>query len=220
MERTPRGAQCDEFEDDLAVLAIGALTGHERSRVLGHLEGCPYCAAQLDELSEAADRLTTLVPEATPPAGFSGRTMAMVRAEPSAPHQPNVRRVAAVAVVAILLAIGGGVGALVSSSGHHPLPTAVRSAPLRSTQGATGTVLLVSSDQRAWLVMTLHDGPASGSVTCTLVLNDGTRRSVGVFSLAAGYGSWTAPLPVPPSSVRGVDVVDDRGTMVATARMS
>ena len=57
-------------QDDLAALAIGALNGRDRSVVLGHLEGCARCAAELEELSAAVDALLTLIPEATPPEGF------------------------------------------------------------------------------------------------------------------------------------------------------
>ena len=219
MEPTSRGSDCDALHDDLAVLAIGALTGHDRARVLAHLEGCPPCAAELEELAATADGLTALIPEATPPEGFSDRAMAMIRAEHSAPHRPFVRRLAAVAAVVALLALGGGVGAIVASTGHDAPATAVRSAPLHSTSGAEGTVLLVSTGQKGWLVMTLHDAPTSGTVTCTLALADGTHRAIGAFSLATGYGSWTARIPVPVSSVRWVDVVNDSGTTVASARI-
>ena len=219
MEPTSRGSDCDALHDDLAVLAIGALTGHDRARVLAHLEGCPHCAAELEEFAATADGLTTLIPEATPPEGFSDRAMAMIRAEHGVPHQPFVRRLAAAAAVVVLLAFGGGIGAIVSSTGHDAPATAVQRAPLHSTLGAEGTVLLVSTGQKGWLVMTLHDAPTSGTVTCTLALADGTHRAIGAFSLAAGYGSWTARLPVPVSSVRWVNVVNDTGTMVASARI-
>ena len=175
--------------------------------------------AELEELAATADGLTALIPEATPPEGFSDRAMAMIRAEHGAPHRPFVRRLAAVAAVVALLALGGGVGAIVSSTGHDAPATAVRSAPLHSTSGAEGTVLLVSTGQKGWLVMTLHDAPTSGTVTCTLALADGTHRAIGAFSLATGYGSWTARIPVPVSSVRWVDVVNDGGTTVASARI-
>ena len=61
---------------------------------------------------------------------------------------------------------------------------------------------------------------ATGTVTCSIVLHDGTRREVGRFSLADGYGSWVASLPVPASSVRTVSMVDGHGALVAAARVS
>jgi hypothetical protein len=220
MAPSPPIAECEELHDDLAVLAIGALTGHDRARILAHLEGCPSCPAELEELSAAADALASLIPEAVPTEGFSDRTMAVIRAEQRGRQQPLIRRLAAVAAVVVVLAVGGAAGAAIASSGQHPTPSAVWSGPLRSAQGAQGTVVLLSSGQGGWLVMNLHDAPTSGTVTCTLALDDGTHRTVGEFSLAAGYGSWTAPIPVPASSVQWVDVVSASGTTVASARIT
>ena len=219
MEPTPPTGECEGFHDDLAVLAIGALTGHDRARILSHLEGCPSCAAELEELSAAADALATLIPEAVPSEGFSDRTMAVIRAEQRGRRQPLVRRVAAVAAVVVLLAVGAGAGAVVASSVHHTPATAFWTAPLHSTRGAQGSVVLVSSGQKDWLMMDLYDAPTAGRVSCTLALDDGSHLSIGKFSLAAGYGLWTAPIPVPASSVRWVNVVSETGSTVASARI-
>jgi hypothetical protein len=224
MERAIRGPGCEAFRDDLAALAIGALTGLDRSRVLAHLEQCPHCAADVEELVAAADVLTTLIPDAEPPRGFADRTMERIRADRIVPLQPTtrgvVRRMAAVAAVVVLLAVGTVVGGEVASSGRHNPSTAVQSSSLHSTVGTRGTVLLVSSGHQSWLVMTLHDAPTSGVVTCSVTLADGTRRDLGGFDLTDGYGSWSVDLPVAASSVRTVSVVDDAGTMVASARVS
>jgi hypothetical protein len=155
-----------------------------------------------------------------PTEGFSDRTLAAIRAEQPDRHQPVIRRLAAVAAVVVVLAVGGAAGAVIASSGHHAPASALWSGPLHSAQGAHGTVVLVSSGQKGWLVMNLYDAPTSGTVTCTLDLDDGTHRSVGQFSLAAGYGSWTASIPVAVSSVRWVDVVSATGTTVASARIT
>jgi hypothetical protein len=40
--------------------------------------------------------------------------------------------------------------------------------------------------------MTVHDAPASGLVSCTLTLKDGSHQTVGTFKVSDGYGSWTA----------------------------
>jgi hypothetical protein len=146
--------------------------------------------------------------------------MAAIRAEQRGGQQPLVRRLAAVAAVVVVLAVGGAAGAAIASSGHHAPASAFWTAPLHSAQGAQGTVVLVSSGQKGWLVMNLYDAPTSGTVTCTLALDDGTHRSVGEFSLAAGYGSWTAAIPVPVSSVRWVNVMSATGTTVASARIT
>jgi anti-sigma factor RsiW len=207
---------CAAVQDDLAVLAMGGITGHDRARALAHLEGCPRCTARLDELSSTVDALTMLIPEADPPEGFADRTVALFRAEKAA-QRPWARRVVAAAAVVVTLAVGAGVGEVVALQGSPPA-AAVRTAPLHSTQGAEGTAILASTGDQGWLSMTVRDAPTSGTVTCSIRLTDGSRRDVGRFSLVDGYGSWTATLPVGASSVRAVDITDGGGVTVAVAR--
>src|SRR6185437_3567424 len=134
----------DGFQDDLAALATGTLTGRRRVEMLDHLESCPACAAELDELSGTVDVLMSLAPEAEPPAGFAERTVALMRADkrqmgeqpaegsagdtaghsvivPLATHRQRrgrpVHRALAVAAVVVALALGVGIGALVAGSG-------------------------------------------------------------------------------------------------------
>ena len=225
MEPTTHDPECRALGDDLASLALGALTGLDRARVLAHLETCPHCTAEVEELSGAADALVALIPEAAPPAGFADRTMDLIRAEgpvsrPPVSRRMVSRRVAAMAAVLILVALGVGLGVVVASPGTKAPTAAVRTTSLHSTVGTKGTVLLVSKGGYGWLVVDLHDSPASGVVTCSISLADGTREDLGAFALTDGRGSWSVPLPVPASSVRAVSVVDGAGAMVASARVN
>ena len=225
MESTTHDPECRALGDDLASLALGALTGQDRARVLAHLEQCPHCSAEVEELSDAADALVALIPEAAPPAGFADRTMDVIRAERPVSRRPVSRlpvsrRVAAVAAVAVLVALGVGVGAVVASPGTRTPTSTVHTTSLHSTVGTKGTVLLVSKGGYGWLVVDLHDSPASGVVTCSISLADGSREDLGAFALTDGRGSWSVALPVPASSVRAVSVVDGDGTTVASARVT
>ena len=225
MEPTTHDPECRALGDDLASLALGALTGLDRARVLAHLETCPHCTAEVEELSGAADALTALIPEAPPPPGFADRTMDLIRAEgpvsrPPVSRRMVSRRVAAIAAVLILVALGVGLGVVVASPGTKAPTAAVRTTSLHSTVGTKGTVLLVSKGGYGWLVVDLRDSPASGVVTCSISLADGTREDLGAFALTDGRGSWSVPLPVPASSVRAVSVVDGAGAMVASARVN
>jgi hypothetical protein len=219
---------CAAFRDDLASLAIGALTGLDRARVLVHLEECAHCTTEVEELSATADALTSVVPEATPPEGFADRTMDRIRADRavdriradrSVPRRPAFRRTVAAAAVVVLVVVGSAVGAAVASSGRPAPTTVVRTTSLHSSVGTKGTVLLVSAGHQGWLVMALHDAPTSGLVTCTITLADGSRRDVGEFDLTNGYGSWSVDLPVAAATIRTVSVVDDTGSTVASARV-
>ena len=67
-----------QYTDDLAELALGVLTGRERSRALSHVESCPRCSEELELLSRAADALVAVAPEAEPPLGFETRSVRTV----------------------------------------------------------------------------------------------------------------------------------------------
>jgi hypothetical protein len=224
MAMTSRDPRCLAVHDDLAALATGTLTGRDRSAVLEHLEGCPACAAELEELSVTVDALMELVPDATPPDGFADRTVALMRAEPSSTVRRSPRFahsgrwIVAVAAIVVALALGIGVGALVTSGGGGTGPV-VRTAALQSTSGAEGSVVL-SSGQPGWLVMTVADSTAWGKVTCRVTLTDGSHRVVGRYPMSSGYDSWTARLPVTASTVRSVDLVEPGGSVIASAKLA
>jgi hypothetical protein len=222
-EPTPEpagGHGCDGWADELAAMAVGTLSGRDRDRLLDHLDACPRCAAEVEELSAVADSLLALVPEATPPEGFAARTTAAIRAEHrrTRSRRPSLRRALVAACVAAALAVGVGIGAIASSSGHGGPPAIVHTAALVSTSGVQGTAV-VSSAKGGLLVMTVDHGPASGPVTCTVSLAGGGRRVVGTYSLSHGYGWWTGHLPVPVSEVRAVNLYDSRGAWIASARI-
>src|SRR5450631_616148 len=64
---------CDAYADDLAELALGALTGRARAQALSHVETCPRCADDLEQLSRVADTVVQVAPEMEPPLGFEVR---------------------------------------------------------------------------------------------------------------------------------------------------
>ena len=64
---------CDAYADDLAELALGVLTGRARAQALSHVESCPRCAEELEQLSRVADTVVQVAPEVEPPVGFEVR---------------------------------------------------------------------------------------------------------------------------------------------------
>ena len=69
----PHPAACDEYADNLAELALGILTGRERATTLAHVDSCPRCAEELEQLSHAADAVVSVAPEIEPTMGFEVR---------------------------------------------------------------------------------------------------------------------------------------------------
>src|SRR2546423_14782415 len=66
---------CAEVRELAPELALGILGGAERAEVGLHVNGCARCQAYVAELTEAADAIPQLGPEAEPPAGFEARVM-------------------------------------------------------------------------------------------------------------------------------------------------
>ncbi len=54
--------ECERYADELAELALGTMTGRERAHILTHVESCPGCQAEMEQLSLAADSLLEVVP--------------------------------------------------------------------------------------------------------------------------------------------------------------
>ena len=97
---------CVQYEDDLAELALGVLTGRERARTLSHVESCPRCAEELEQLARAADAVVGMAPEAEPPLGFETRLfekMGIEHVRPKRRRRPRywIPATAAAAVAAL-----------------------------------------------------------------------------------------------------------------------
>ena len=223
---------CEAYENELAELALGVLTGRERSQVLSHVESCPRCAEDLELLSRTADTVLQAAPDMEPPLGFEVRLferMGVTDAPPRRRFRPSHWVPAVVGVAAAALALGVGLS-VTSSPSTSP---AQQSAPAPSTsqdERQVVTAALVSNGQtvghvmtfggdKPWLSMMLDDSSAHGTVRCVVVTEDGEVHTVGTFETREGYGAWMAPLHVNPATVRTAKVESPSGTVIATATL-
>ncbi len=219
--------ECAQYRDDLAELALGVLTGRERARTLSHVDFCPRCAEELEQLSRVADTVVQVAPELEPPVGFEvglfeRMGMADVR---SHPHR-GFRAVyfVPVGIAAAVIALALGLGLTLTSSptstrtatGQHNI--AVASADLMENGVSVGHVD-VFGGAKPWMSMTLADSPARGAVMCAMITQDGRTHWVGSFVARKGYGAWAAPVHVQPSTIRTAEVVSPSGTVIATATL-
>ncbi len=217
---------CAQYTDDLAELALGVLTGRERSRALSHVDACPRCSEELELLSRAADALVAVAPEAEPPLGFETRLFERlgIDATPARPRRPRRAWIpASIAAAIAALAIGLGLGLSSSSTPNQSAETthrggAVEAAALMENGRNVGRVA-VFGGRKPWLQMTLADSGARGVVHCVVVTDKGTTHQVGTFAVSEGYGAWQAPLHVDPSTVRTAEVTSPSGTVIATATL-
>jgi Putative zinc-finger len=214
---------CAAVHDDLAELALGTLSGVERSAVLSHVQSCSHCREEVDRLSAAADAILTLAPEAEPSAGFETRLFE--RMGVSVPrHRWVPRRRAgriALAAAALVSALGAGLGVGLATAGSS-LPSAI-SAPIEASLTADHSIrgeVYLAPGSPGWLFMSVDDVDLTGFATCKLKTADGTTTTAGTFWLEKGTGSWTYQLPVPASQIRKAWIVNSSGTVLATAQLN
>jgi anti-sigma-K factor RskA len=72
----------EQFAEDLALLALGALQGEERSALEKHLEGCNGCRRELEQLRGDMALMALSTTGATPPRRARQRLMEAVAREP------------------------------------------------------------------------------------------------------------------------------------------
>jgi putative zinc finger protein len=226
---------CDAYSDNLAELALGILTGRERAATLAHVDSCPRCADELEQLSHAADAVVSVAPEIEPPMGFEVRLFGQMGVEET-PGPPRSHRrlsppgwvarsprwvlaaAAAVVALALGLSIGWSTGGGGGKAADGPAGAEVAAANLTAHGRTVGSVNTYGGS-KPWMIVTLADSATQGKVTCEVVTGDGVTHKVGTFTAKDGYGAWGAPLRVAPQAVRKAEVVSSDGKVIAIAAL-
>jgi hypothetical protein len=230
--------QCDAYSENLAELALGILTGRARAATLAHVDSCAHCAEELEQLSRAADAVVSVAPELEPTVGFEVRLFNRMGLGDDPVPVPTLldqgrrgtfRRVAAAprwalasAAAVVALVVGLSIGWSIGSPSGNPHPAEaglVANATLREHGNAVGTVATYGGST-PWMVVTLDDSSANGTITCEVVTDNGVTHRIGTFSASYGHAAWDAPLKVAPQDVRRAKVVSSNGTVIATASLS
>jgi anti-sigma factor RsiW len=232
-----KDAGCAGFSDDLAELALGALAGRERARTLAHVDECPRCAEELEQLSRVADAVLQTAPEVEPPVGFESRLFERMGVTESAarrrvrlrslpslrPRRPREWALTAVAAAAAVAALGFGLSTTTAPSvtqakAEHG-STNVLSGSFVQDGHTVGHVVAVGGS-RPWISMMLEDSTAQGVVNCVVVTRDGVTHEVGSFDAHQGYGAWVAPLHFEPKDVWKAEVATPDGAVIASATLT
>jgi len=82
----------EQFADDLALYALGALDGEERTTLEKHLEGCADCRRELEQLRADSALLALSVSGPKPPQRSRQRLMAAISREEKMPTMVPVKR--------------------------------------------------------------------------------------------------------------------------------
>lgn len=199
-------------------VALDLLSGDERAAALEHLGSCAGCRLEVEELASVADSLLVLGPSIPPSPGFDVAVLARMEEEGSPPPPLGLtvrRRWVRAVLVAACLVVGGGL--LITAPRPDP---GVRRATFLDADGAAAGTLLVAEGDPDQMTCTFDDPRFRGEYTVEVVLDDGTRREVGTFTVEEGTSTWGAPLPVDDDRIRAVEVLSPGGTTRAQARLS
>lgn len=216
---------CASLADDLAALALNALTGRRRGEVLSHVAGCQHCTEELAELTRASDFLLALAPNADAPLGFESRLAERLRPVTHRPARALWRRPILASLMSVLLLLSALLAGTVIGAHRSPAPvTATRSVNLMSDRlsgspAVVGKVLLLGGTP-TWMLMTLEYGGWSGDLSCQVVLRSGQVETLGTFRVTTGYDSWTIPIRAPISDVIAARLVRADGVLLASATLN
>ncbi len=209
---------CAEVRELAPELALGILSGAERAEVLLHVNGCSRCQAYVAELTEAADVIPQLAPEAEPPVGFETRVLRRLGERERRTRRRWIAAAAGVAAAAIIVSIT--VVRVVESNDTTdtalPAPTsAIAGKPVAVPM--QGGVLDVAA---GWAYVSDHHGVAvavnygipSGQYAVAVTPTRGEATSIGTIEVADGRGSWTGRSDDALRAGSRIALVDAAGT--------
>jgi len=238
-------SHADRFREDAAAWVLGALPDDEARAFAAHLDGCPACRAEVEELRGAADALPTLVPSVAPPPELRDRIMAVVEAEaevlraagPAADRPARSRRprwlaglggfrpaLAAAAVALLLAGLAGGFGLAQLGGGDDE-----RTVRAQVTAPGAQATLRVRDDGGGRLEVRGLPAPPEGRIYQVWLLPEGSETPRPTTSLFSVTSDGRAAAPVPDVSGAQAVLVSDEppggstaptGSVVITAPLS
>lgn len=212
MSPTPdREGAHEDYRDDLAAYALGALDDGEAGDLREHLQECESCRKHLRWLQPAVDLLPRTVQQLEPPRRLRRRLMSTVRAEAREPaaaraERPRRRewgallwRPATAAAAGALLVAGGAAGYLLHTSGEGSSVLAAK--PVRGAPRASGT--LERQDGAGILSVRGMPSLSKNRVYEVWIRRDGTMQPSSLFAVRSDR-SGEAAVPAP---LDGADAV-------------
>lgn len=200
---------CTTVRDVAPEFALGVLDGDARADVVLHTETCPACRSAVAELSETADAVCLLAPEAEPPPGFERRVLEALTGVERRRRWRTVKLVAAAAAAAAIVSV---VSVRVIDGARGAPPTvaapAVATVPMVATDGANvGEVDVVDDGTLASLALRVDYRIPDGDYRVVLDPEAGPRQGIGTIAVVNGRGTWagSARLRDEPTGLALVD---------------
>ena len=187
---------CAEVRELAPELALGILGGAERAEVVLHVNGCARCQAYVAELTEAADAIPQLAPEAEPPPGFEARVMHRLGERERRTRRRWIAAAAAVAASAIIVSIT--VVRVIESNDTStvaaPPTSRVPTEPVKVAMEA-GVLGLPAGwafvNDHHGVAVSVDYGIASGRYAVEVTPKQGAPAAIGTMDVTDGRGSWT-----------------------------
>ncbi len=208
-------SDCDKMHELAPELALGVLVGAERGWALAHLAGCPECQHLVEEMSETADALLLLAPEAEPPLGFELRILARIGADQ--PRRRPWRWIATAAAAAVLAAAATGI--VVHQVDSRTGDLHLRTAQLHATTGDEAGDVYVTGGEPAWVFMSVKSAEPGSTYSCELDFGDGHVVQAGQFTVADREGWWGTAVKTGADDLRSIRLLSPDGTTIATAEL-
>jgi len=209
---------CAETRDLASELALGVLSGAERAEALAHVDSCGPCRTLVGELTDAADALPLLAPEAEPPAGFEGRVLGALGRRRRRAVRRWVSVVAATAAAATIVSVV--LVRVLERDRPSSSPTAVsdvRSVPMIGGDGARVGWAFLSDGRPAAVGVSVSYGLPAGRYDVRLVRGERPALVAGVVEVADGHGAWSGTADVIDADVTAIALVAPDGTVVCRA---
>jgi anti-sigma factor RsiW len=212
-------------DDQLLDLALGDINDPEQERLLRHFAICQRCRAEYDAVAATVDGTLAAAPRVEPTPGFDrtvldamGMGVASEADRGPHPRKQTLLLVAAVAVIALVLGVGGAL-VVTDLAGDTDSQTApAGGAALRTGEGEqVGVVTPSRVEGEPVIVVDVTDGAAGKYYECRLRLADGRGVPAGDWVMESPEATWV--IPVPDGTVVAVELVTRSGAVWSSARL-
>jgi hypothetical protein len=216
-----RTMTCEDVQAAAPELALGMVSGTERAAALEHLVGCATCRAEVESLSDVADALLVLAPQAEPPLGFESRVvdrLAGAGLGVPARSRRRWRLTTVAAVTAVILGVAVGFSGLYERDRGNALDreyvnalrvlggTALHAGRLTDVEGRPTGEVFVYDGNPSWIFVTVSDPHASGPLTVELRRTGRRPTTLTGLTVSGGTGSLGQRLAGPTGEVASVRV--------------
>lgn len=212
-----RPMDCTEVREVAPEFALGVLDGDARAEVVQHIERCPACRTVVSELSETADAIVLLAPEAEPPSGFERRVIEQVTGTERRRRLRTVKLVAAVAAAAAIVSVVAV--RVIDQARSDPTVAAPAAATLPMTGGGgarVGQVDVATDGSTSTLSLVVDYALPDGDYRVVLDPDEGSRQVLGTVTVRDGRGAWSGTAALGRGTTQ-LALVDGTGTVQCSA---